>query len=253
MERAAELHSRRGREHSRSSPTCTLQREAGRGLWSSSRKRAENSRSRAHLLPPPRGGHPVLARSLGPVQLIVCLLDELLQAGHVLGKSGDAQRDRYGTTQKGFILGCALVFDSVAYSFGDLDGVFYIAAHQNNKLFAPVAGHHVVCPRRLTQHASYTTRGLVPAPVPVAVVVRLEVVHIKHGAGEGQTVSLVDLYPPLRRPVEEGSADQAGQVIHVGRPPQGGDFLTLRPAYQVQGQTYKTYGDQFGDVCGGVL
>ena len=148
MERAAELHSRRGREHSRSSPTCTLQREASRGLWSSSRKRAENSRSRAHLLPPPRGGHPVLARSLGPVQLIVCLLDELLQARHVFGETSDAHRDRYGTTQRGFILGYALVLDPVTNTFSDLDGVFYIAAHQHNELLAPVAGHNIVRPRR---------------------------------------------------------------------------------------------------------
>jgi hypothetical protein len=31
------------------------------------------------------GGHAVLALSLGPVQLIVCLLDEVLQARHVFG------------------------------------------------------------------------------------------------------------------------------------------------------------------------
>ena len=58
--------------------------------------------------------------------------------------------------------------------------------------------------------------------------------------GSTRLVSLIELYPPLRRPVEEGSTDQAGQVIHVGRPPQGGDFLFLRSPYEVQGQTYKT-------------
>src|SRR5918994_262089 len=173
-------------------------------------------------------GLPLLALSLGPVQLIVRLLDELLQARDVYGKSGDAHRDRYGTPRKESIPGYALVLD-------------------------PVAGNHIVSPRRLVQHASYAAQGLVTAPVSVAVVVRLEVVHIEHGAGEGQPVSPVEFYPPLRRPVEVGSTDQAGQVIHIGRPPQGGDLLFLRTAHLMQGQTHKAYGDQFGDVCGGVL
>jgi hypothetical protein len=39
------------------------------------------------------------------------------------------------------------VLDPVAHTFGDLDGVFYIAAHQHNELLAPVAGYHIIRPR----------------------------------------------------------------------------------------------------------
>jgi hypothetical protein len=40
------------------------------------------------------------------------------------------------------------VLEPVTNTFSDLDGVFYIAAHQHNELLAPVAGHNIVRPRR---------------------------------------------------------------------------------------------------------
>jgi hypothetical protein len=75
----------------------------------------------------------------GPLQARPSLFGqfELLQARHVFGESSDAHRDRYGTTQRDFILGYTLVLDPVAHTFGDLDSVFYTNAHQHNERLAP--------------------------------------------------------------------------------------------------------------------
>jgi hypothetical protein len=71
---------------------------------------------------------------------------------------------------------------------GDLYGVFGIAAQQHDELATPVAGHQVVGPRALAKHPRRAANYRVTSPVPVAVVVAVEVVDVQYGAGEGQTV-----------------------------------------------------------------
>src|SRR5215217_7417091 len=56
----------------------------------------------------------------------------------------------------------------------DLDGVFHFAAHQQDKLLAPVPAGQVFSPCRLAQHVRYTAQDSVPALVAVAVVVSRE-------------------------------------------------------------------------------
>ena len=73
---------------------------------------------------------------------------------------------------------------------GDLHGVFGIAAQQHDELATPVAGHQVVGPRALAKHPRQAAKYRITSPVPVAVVVTLEVVEVQYGAGKGSAMAL---------------------------------------------------------------